>query len=89
MDHGQTAVGTQADILASADAEAADSLMRVRYRTAMVEGIEIFYREAGRWTDRSFCCCMAFRRPRICSAISFPDWRCTIGSSRPTIRAMG
>ena len=43
MNHGQTAVRA----LLTPDAEAADSLAQVRYRTAMIDGIEIFYREAG------------------------------------------
>ncbi|MGN6142026.1 MAG: alpha/beta fold hydrolase [Mesorhizobium sp.] len=43
MNHGQTA----ARALLTPDAEAADSLAQLRYRTAMIDGIEIFYREAG------------------------------------------
>lgn len=43
MDHGQTA----ARALLTPDAEAADSLAQVRYRTATVDGVEIFYREVG------------------------------------------
>lgn len=43
MNHDQTA----ARALLTPDAEVADSLAQVRYRTAMIDGIEIFYREAG------------------------------------------
>jgi len=43
MNHGQTAAGA----LRMLDGDAADSLTQMRYRTAEVDGIEIFYREAG------------------------------------------
>ncbi len=43
MNHGQTA----ARALLTPDAEATDSLAQVRYRTAAIDGIDIFYREAG------------------------------------------
>ena len=41
----------------------------VFYRTLNVEGLEIFYREAGPGVLRPFCSCTAFRRLPICSAI--------------------
>ena len=41
----------------------------VFYRTLNVEGLEIFYREAGPGMLPPFCSCTAFRRPLICSAI--------------------
>lgn len=43
MNHHQAAVPA----LLTPDAEVADSLAQVRYRTAMIDGVEIFYREAG------------------------------------------
>lgn len=43
MDHEQTAVRA----LLTPDTKVADSLAQVRYLTAMIDGIEIFYREAG------------------------------------------
>ena len=39
------------------------------YRTLNVEGLEIFYREAGPRDVPPFCSCTAFRRLLICSAI--------------------
>jgi len=41
----------------------------VFYRTLKLEGLEIFYREAGPGMLRPFCSCTGFRRPLICSAI--------------------
>ena len=41
----------------------------VHYRTAKVDGVDVFYREAGPRMRRSCCCCMAFRLRRTCSAI--------------------
>jgi hypothetical protein len=39
------------------------------YRTHNVEGLEIFYREAGPGMLPPFCSCTAFRHLLICSAI--------------------
>ena len=47
MSQGQTAAGA----MRTPDAEVADSLMQVRYRTVVIDGIEIFYREAGGGAD--------------------------------------
>ncbi len=41
------------------------------HRTANVDGVNIFYREAGHATRPSCCCCTASRPPRTCSATSF------------------
>ena len=41
----------------------------VFYRTLNVEGLEIFYREAGPRDAPAVCFCTAFRRLLICSAI--------------------
>jgi hypothetical protein len=41
----------------------------VFYRTLKVDGLEMFYREAGPWDAPPFCSCTAFRRLLICSAI--------------------
>ena len=50
--------------------DAADSSTpTVFYRTLNVEGLEIFYREAGPGMLPPFCSCTAFRRLLICSAI--------------------
>jgi hypothetical protein len=38
----------------------------VLYRTVKVDGLNIFYREAGRKIRRPFSCCMVFRRRREC-----------------------
>jgi len=40
----------------------------VFYGTLNVEGLEIFYREAGPRDAPPFCSCTAFRRLLICSA---------------------
>ncbi len=38
------------------------------HRTARIDGIDIFYREAGPADAPVVCCCTAFRRRRTCSA---------------------
>jgi hypothetical protein len=38
------------------------------HRTKTVDGIKIFYREAGPGDGRSYCCSTAFRPRRTCSA---------------------
>lgn len=47
MDFDQMAAGLLGDALPMLDADPVDSLIQVRYRTVTIEGIEIFYREAG------------------------------------------
>jgi hypothetical protein len=39
------------------------------HRTTKIDGVNIFYREAGPRRHRSWCSCTAFRRRRTCSAI--------------------
>ena len=41
----------------------------IHYRTANVDGRNVFYREAGPKARRNSCCCMASRPPATCSAI--------------------
>jgi len=41
-------------------------LPRVFYRTAKVEGLNLFYREAGPEDAPLWCCCMGFRLRPIC-----------------------
>ena len=44
------------------------SIPVTHYRTKKVDGVKIFYREAGPENGPSCCCCTAFRPRRICSA---------------------
>ena len=44
------------------------------YRTIQVDGLSIFYREAGRKTRRRFSCCTDSRLPRGCSSLSSPSF---------------
>ena len=53
--------------LAEAQPRRADSAV-TRHRTAKVDGIDIFYREAGVASARRFSCCTAFPPRRTCSA---------------------
>ena len=46
----------------SADAAAAEANVIVHYRTTKIDGVDVFYREAG----PSFFFCMDFQRHRIC-----------------------
>ena len=39
----------------------------VAFRTIQIDGLSIFYREAGAKNARRFCCCTDFRRRRACS----------------------
>ena len=60
----------------------------IRYRTADVDGLKVFYREAGAARRaRSCCCCTASRAPATCSAISSRCWPTASTSSPPTCRA--
>jgi len=54
--------------------EGSSDLTAVRHDTATVEGLSIFYREAGDRAIRRSSCCTAFPRRRSCSAISCRDW---------------
>ncbi len=47
---------------------AAQTPATVHYRSATVDGVKVFYREAARPTARSCCSCTDSRPPRICSA---------------------
>ncbi len=42
---------------------------QVMHRTVKIEGLDIFYREAGPRTLPQSCYCMAFQRHRTCFAI--------------------
>ena len=53
--------------LAEAQPRRADSAV-TRHRTAKVDGIDIFYRDAGVASARRFYCCTAFPPRRTCSA---------------------
>ncbi len=39
------------------------------YKNIDVDGLNIFYREAGKKARQSLCCCMVFRRHRTSIAI--------------------
>ncbi len=67
--------------------QAAEAAPNVRYRTATIDGVNVFYREAGPADRRRSCCCTASRPRRTCSAISSRRSRIVIASSRPTIPA--
>jgi hypothetical protein len=59
---------------ASADRDP-DRRPPVFYRSITVDGLSIFYREAGRPEHRRFCCCTDFRRLRGCTSRSSPGSR--------------
>ena len=59
----------------------------IHYRTAKVDGLNVFYREAGPQARRSSCCCTAFRPPATCSATSSRCSPTAFISSRPIYRA--
>ena len=44
------------------------TIPKVAYRTVNIDGLDIFYREAGPKDAPTSCCCTASRPPRICSA---------------------
>ena len=50
-------------------ASAASANSVTHHRTAVIDGVNIFYREAGPPKRRSCCCCTASRPRRTCSAI--------------------
>ena len=61
----------------SAHAEDKERLVKhpTSYRTIQVDGLSIFYREAGRKTRQRFCCCTGFPPRRGCSSpcsLGFP-----------------
>ncbi len=41
----------------------------VAYKTVTIDGLDVFYREAGRRLLPHCCCCTAFRLRRTCSEI--------------------
>ena len=51
-----------------ADAYGSGISAATHYRTAMIDGVSIFYREAGPRMRPSCCCCTASLPPRACSA---------------------
>ena len=53
---------------ASGELSASERSPMVFYRTVMVDGLSIFYREAGRPDAPTLCSCMAFRHPRGCTS---------------------
>lgn len=40
----------------------------IKYRKVDVDGVKIFYREAGKAARRHCCCCTAFPAPATCFA---------------------
>ena len=56
----------------------------VRYRKVNVDGINLFYREAGRRKRERFSCCTAFPPLATCSEISFRNSGTGLASSLPT-----
>ena len=67
---GALSVAIPASTVAQAQPRRADPAV-TRHRTATVDGIDIFYREAGAADAPRSCCCTAFRRRLTCFGTSF------------------
>ena len=64
---------------------AANAPVILNYRTANIDGVEVFYREAGP-KRRPYCCCYTVSRPRrICFVILSLNWRTEISCDRPRL----
>jgi pimeloyl-ACP methyl ester carboxylesterase len=59
------------------------------FKTAEIEGLRLFYREAGEPSKPTIVLLHGFPRRRTSSTISFRFWRTGFMSSRPTTPAWG